>query len=199
MFYTLQPFLSHTRVTEIIIAAPPDWITRLEQQIAKRQLSDRVRVVAGGERRQDSVSNGLQATDSANEIILIHDAGRPFVTPEMIAAAITGCEKTDGGTIVAVPATDTVKTVPAGTAKISATLPRNEIWLAQTPQVFPRAVLLEALAAALRDGICGTDEAALVERLGYTVTVVPGAVTNIKITTRAEWQFATILLGEHND
>ncbi len=199
LFHTLAEFLKHPGIAEIIIAAPEDWLPRLEREIDQRQLSGRVKLVAGGARRQDSVKNAVAASDPANSIILIHDAGRPFVTAAMISASIAECTKVDGGVIIALPASDTVKQVQSATKNITQTLDRESIWLSQTPQTFHRPVLIKALEAAEREAIAGTDEAALIERLGYTVKVLPGSPLNIKITTPEDGQYARIILGERND
>lgn len=148
-----------------------------------------VAIVAGGAERQDSVRNGLAAVDAA-EVIAIHDAARPFVSPGVVDDAIATAAR-HGAAIVAIPATDTVKRVhPDGW--IESTPPRQHIWLAQTPQAF-RADLIRSAHAAASPGDA-TDDAMLVERLGVRVYVVRGNPENRKITTPEDLQWAEWLL-----
>jgi 2-C-methyl-D-erythritol 4-phosphate cytidylyltransferase len=149
-----------------------------------------VAIVAGGAERQDSVRNGLAAVDSV-DVIAIHDAARPFVSPGVVDDAIAAAAR-HGAAIVAVPATDTVKRVhPDGW--IESTPPRQHIWLAQTPQAF-RADLIRSAHAAAAQGDA-TDDAMLVERLGVRVYVVRGNAENRKITTPEDLQWAEWLLS----
>lgn len=152
-----------------------------------------VQITPGGAERQDSVAAGLALVDAHAELVLVHDAARPFVS----LAAATACAAAaaaHGAAIVALPAHDTVKL--ADDHCITQTLDRARIWLAQTPQIFRTALLREAYARAQRDRTVATDDAALVERLGTIVHIVPGEPTNRKITTPddlrwAEWYLAT--------
>jgi 2-C-methyl-D-erythritol 4-phosphate cytidylyltransferase/2-C-methyl-D-erythritol 2,4-cyclodiphosphate synthase len=141
-----------------------------------------VRLVAGGERRQDSVANAFDAVASDVDIVLVHDAARPFVTSDVISRAIDGAVA-HGAAIVATPVSDTVKRVTSEV--IVETLPREEIFLAQTPQAFRREVLGAAIEAG-RTSETATDEAMLAERAGHPVHVVAGDVANVKITTAAD-------------
>ncbi len=197
LFHTLRPFLALPGIIEIIIAVPKDWITDLKKQINKIDPQGKIGLVIGGKRRQDSVFNAVKATATDTEIIIIHDAGRPFASQQMIIDCLLACENHPGA-IVAVPAHDTVKEVSSGQNLITKTIPREIIWLAQTPQAFKKAILLEALQAAERNNISGTDEAALVERLGYRVAVVMGSRGNRKITTPEDWQYAQAIMEDKN-
>lgn len=197
LFHTLGPFLALPGITEIIIAVPNDWIANLPGQIEQIDPRGKIRLVEGGKRRQDSVFNAVKATDTDTDIIIIHDAGRPFVTEQMIIDCLRACENQPGA-IAAVPAHDTVKEVSSGQNLITRTIPREIIWLAQTPQAFKKNVLIEALQAAERDNIAGTDEAALVERLGYRIAVVNGSPGNLKITTPEDWQYARAIMEDKN-
>jgi 2-C-methyl-D-erythritol 4-phosphate cytidylyltransferase len=151
-----------------------------------------VKLTAGGAERQDSVAAGVQEADPAADVVLVHDAARPFVRRPSIEACLDVAVRT-GAAAVALPARDTVKVVGSG-EEISATLDRRTIWLAQTPQAFHTPLLRRALAQAQHDGYVGTDDAELVERLGVPVHVVHGEATNLKITTPedlhwAEWYY----------
>jgi len=174
---TVTAFLAHSRVTEVIVAlpagiadSPPEWLRA-------------ARVVAGGDTRQASVAKAFEAVAPQSEIVLVHDAARPFVTPEIISRTIDGAVE-HGAAIAALKVSDTVKRVGEG-EMIVQTLPREEIFLAQTPQAFRRAVLDDAIALG-RSGIAGTDEASLAEQAGHPVHVVNGDAWNLKITTAAD-------------
>jgi 2-C-methyl-D-erythritol 4-phosphate cytidylyltransferase len=174
---TLGHFLRHPAVRAIVVAAPAEHLERARRLVAGRP---RVRVVVGGASRQESVWNALQATPTDAEIILVHDAVRPFVDRGLIDA-VTAAAATHGAAICALPIAETVKRVRAGV--VETTLDRSELWTVQTPQGFRAALLREAHDKARRDGAAGTDDAALVERLGHPVRVVPGLARNVKITT----------------
>lgn len=185
--HSVEAFASHPRVQDVIVAVPaelartpPSWL----------QGRPRVRVVSGGERRQDSVAHAFDALDERAELVLVHDAARPFVTDELISRSIDAAAE-HGAAIVAQPVRDTVKRVAAeaGRMRILETLPRESIFLAQTPQAFRRGVLGEAVALG-RSGVEATDEAALAEQAGHTVHIVEGTADNMKITTAAELEAA---------
>ncbi len=147
-----------------------------------------LKLAHGGAERQDSVAAGLDAIDPETDLVLVHDAARPFVSLRCVQSCIDAAA-THGAAIVAVAAQDTVKLVDADSVIVE-TPDRRRIWLAQTPQVFRGALLREAHEHARRDGFVGTDDASLVERLGHPVRVVPGESTNRKITTPDDLQWA---------
>jgi 2-C-methyl-D-erythritol 4-phosphate cytidylyltransferase len=146
-----------------------------------------LKVVRGGKMRQQSVWNGLKAIRTECSIVIVHDGVRPFVTPKMIEHSIKVAEET-GAAVTAVQAKDTVKRAVKG--KKVQTLPRDEIWLAQTPQTFQFPLLMKAYQKANQEEISGTDDAFLVERLGHPVTLIEGNYSNIKITTTEDLAFA---------
>ncbi|MEO8483679.1 MAG: 2-C-methyl-D-erythritol 4-phosphate cytidylyltransferase [Acidobacteriota bacterium] len=137
--------------------------------------------VAGGERRQDSVCAGLAALPASADIVLIHDAARPFVSDAVIDRVIDATQRS-GAVVPAMKVRDTVKRVHAGGPYVTETIPRDEVWLAQTPQGFRRPIL-EAAVALGAQGVEATDEAMLAERAGHRVEIVPGDERNMKITT----------------
>lgn len=147
-----------------------------------------VLLARGGAERQDSVTAGLALVDAAAELIVVHDAARPFASRHCFEACIAAATR-HGAAIVALPAHDTIKVVDAA-GKITETLDRRRIWLAQTPQAFHANLLRRAYACARADGYAGTDDAMLVERLGATVHVVPGSTENRKITTPEDRDWA---------
>ena len=171
--------------------------SRLEKE-AKDILQKKVQLVEGGEHRQHSVANALAAiAASSDDIILVHDAVRPFVDQEIISNVIHAVERY-GAAIAGLPAVDTVKQVERTSegAVITATIPRERVVMAQTPQGFRYSVIKQAFDEAARDEFMGTDEASLVERSGHDVAVVMGSARNIKITTPADMELAEFYLGK---
>jgi 2-C-methyl-D-erythritol 4-phosphate cytidylyltransferase len=157
-----------------------------------------VRVVKGGDSRQESVAAALREVGNDTEIVLVHDAVRPFVTVEQIARVIEEARRCQAA-ILGVPAMDTVKEVkraslPEDVALITGTVPRERVVLAQTPQAFSTKLLKEAFARAEADGVNASDEAGLVERMGHDVHVVLGSERNLKITKPADMELARFYL-----
>jgi 2-C-methyl-D-erythritol 4-phosphate cytidylyltransferase len=199
LLHTLRKFAASPEVSEIYVALRKNEIApfraRLERE-AKDVLDKEVKVVEGGEHRQQSVANAIAAVSAAaDDVVLVHDAVRPFVTAEIIRAVIQAAQKY-GAAIAGLPALDTVKQVErtAEGAVITATLPRERVVMAQTPQGFRYGVIKKAFDEARADGFVGTDEAALVERSGHPVAVVMGSPQNIKITTPADLELAEFFL-----
>jgi 2-C-methyl-D-erythritol 4-phosphate cytidylyltransferase / 2-C-methyl-D-erythritol 2,4-cyclodiphosphate synthase len=182
---TFRAFQRHPRVTDIILVVPQSAIGSRLEGISPAPGSS-IPVVAGGTRRQDSVANAFDLVRPEADVVLIHDAARPFVSAAVIDRAIAGAIA-HGAAIAAVPSHDTVKRVEAGV--IRETIPRDTIYLAQTPQAFRREVLAAAVAAG-RSGIEATDEAALAEHAGFQVHVVEGDPGNVKITTAQDLEAA---------
>jgi 2-C-methyl-D-erythritol 4-phosphate cytidylyltransferase len=157
-------------------------------------------VVHGGDTRQQSVANALAQVDPTMEIVLVHDAVRPFVTLEQIERVIVEA-RTRGAAILGIPAIDTVKEVkraslPQDVALITSTIPRERIVLAQTPQAFQYALIRDAFRSGQKDGVTASDEAGLVERLGHDVYVVQGSDRNLKITRPADMELARFYLAQ---
>jgi 2-C-methyl-D-erythritol 4-phosphate cytidylyltransferase len=150
------------------------------------------RVVPGGKERQDSVYNGLMHVDPNAEIVIVHDGVRPLVSRDIILKSIEVAKKM-GACIAAVPVKDTIKRTHDKI--VSETLARNDLWHAQTPQTFKYALLLQAHQKARLDKFYGTDEASLVERLGYPVSIINGDYNNIKITTVEDLKIVQMILN----
>ncbi|MGH7220315.1 MAG: 2-C-methyl-D-erythritol 4-phosphate cytidylyltransferase [Nitrospiraceae bacterium] len=168
-------------VGQIILAVPPADVEYCEHEIVSRNRFTKVtKVVAGGAERQDSVRHALAQIPSDTEIVLIHDAVRPFVTLRMIAEVVAAARK-EGAAIIALPMRDTVKQVRMD-GMIERTVDRTPLWLAQTPQAFRRDWIETAHRKAHVEGVRATDDASLVEWLGYSVAVVEGSGENIKVT-----------------
>src|SRR6202162_295018 len=181
-------------VTDIIVATRGDEVGRLEERVRAEKFKQSVRVVRGGNSRQDSVAKALELVSNDTEIVLVHDAVRPFVTREQIVRVIEEARSCKAA-ILGIPAMDTVKEVkraslPEDVALIIGTIPRERVVLAQTPQAFSANLLKEAFARAEADGVNASDEAGLVERLGHDVHVVLGSERNIKITRPPDMELA---------
>jgi len=199
LIHTLRKFAVSPEISEICIALRANEIEgfrgRLEKD-AKDILQKKIHLVEGGEHRQQSVANALDAVSASDDdIVLVHDAVRPFVTEEIIHDVIRAAQKY-GAAIAGVPAVDTVKQVErtADGALITATIPRERVVMAQTPQGFRYDVIKKAFDEAAADGFLGTDEASLVERSGHAVAVVMGSPRNIKITAPADMELAEFYL-----
>ena len=199
LIHTLRKFAASPEVSEIYIALRGNEIEgfrlRLEKE-AKDMLQKKIHLVEGGDHRQHSVANALSSVSATDDdIVLVHDAVRPFVTEEIIHDVIRAAQKF-GAAIAGLPAVDTVKQVERTSdgALITATLSRERVVMAQTPQGFRYGVLKKAFDEAAADGFVGTDEASLVERSGHAVTVVMGSPRNIKITAPADLELAEFFL-----
>jgi 2-C-methyl-D-erythritol 4-phosphate cytidylyltransferase/2-C-methyl-D-erythritol 2,4-cyclodiphosphate synthase len=192
---SLRALAASDRIDEIIVAVPQEYVAQTAEGW-KDRLTKPLVFVAGGERRQDSVARAFAKTSPAADIIVIHDAARPFVTADLITRTIDAAV-VHGAAIAAVPVTDTVKQMGEsvrGSRRVRATLARETIVLAQTPQAFKRDVLERAIAEGLK--LEATDEAMLAERLGLPVHVVDGDVSNIKVTTPEDFAAAQRRTGK---
>jgi 2-C-methyl-D-erythritol 4-phosphate cytidylyltransferase len=199
VIHTLRKFAASPEVLEIYVALRANEIERFRVRLGKEAkdiLQKKVRLVEGGEHRQHSVANALSSVSAADDdIVLVHDAVRPFVTEEIIRHVIRAAQKY-GAAIAGLPAVDTVKQVERTSdgALVTATFPRERVVMAQTPQGFRYDVIKKAFDEAATDGFVGTDEASLVERSGHAVAVVMGSARNIKITAPADMELAEFYL-----
>jgi len=183
--WSVKAFKKTPGFSQIILVAPKDRLARL-QSIGR---AEGFQVVGGGKERSDSVRAGLKALKDDISIVAIHDAARPLIKRETISRAVE-CAKKYGSAIVSVPARDTVKFAPKGS--ILKTIPRDTIWLAQTPQVFKRPLIQKAYSKL--KGAKVTDDAQVMERVSRGVRVVMGDYNNIKITDREDLKAAEIYL-----
>jgi len=198
LVHTLRKFDECDRVSEIVVALRANEAAGFQALIAPEHFRKPVRIVEGGEHRQYSVANALKTLNAdPDDIVLVHDAVRPFVDQDTIVGVIEGVQKY-GAAIAGIPAIDTVKQVDrtADGAVVIATVPREKMVMAQTPQGFRFALVKAAFDEALADGFVGTDEASLVERQGGTVHVVMGSPRNIKITTPADLDVAELYVSQ---
>ena len=192
---TMQPFIDSELINEIILVISDEDSIQFHKDIKLLGLSKSIKIVNGGDTRQESVYNGLLEADKSSDLICIHDAVRPFVNESLIKKSLDSINNHDG-VIVALPSTDTVKRVVGD--QILETIPRETIWRAQTPQIFFKGPLLEALKLSQSEKINGTDEASLLERIGYQIGFVEGSPFNIKITTSQDWIFAEAIYNYLN-
>ena len=188
----LRPFLAHPEVGRVVLvlpvsdtATPPEFLAGLT--------GERLMLAPGGDTRSDSVAAGLAVLDAECAVVLVHDGARPFVERSVIDAVI-GHARRGEPAIAAVPLSDTLKEAePSDPSRVLRTLPRDGLWRAQTPQAFPRSVLLEAYARAVSEGRAGTDDAELVERMGVPIRIVPDSSRNFKITGPEDLALAELL------
>lgn len=183
-------------VSEIIVATRTENVEPLNARISREKFQQPVRVVRGADSRQGSVAAALKLVGDDTELVVVHDAVRPFVTVEQVTRVIEQARRHKAA-ILGIPAMDTVKEVkraslPEDVALITATIPRERVVLAQTPQAFETQLLKQAFAEA--EGLSASDEAGLVERLGQNVFVVQGSERNIKITKPADMELARFYL-----
>ena len=198
--FTLRRLAACPGISEFLIATRAEEVEPLAARMAEEKLGRPVRVLLGGDTRQQSVANALAEAPSDTDLVLVHDAVRPLVTREQVERVIAEA-RARRAAILGIPAMDTVKEVkraslPPDVALITATIPRERIVLAQTPQVFEAALLREALARATADGFTASDEAGLVERLGHDVYVVLGSERNLKITKPGDLELAEFYLAQ---
>ncbi len=192
-FYTLEKFYKLKRVKEIIFVVNPKDLNTVKEKWSDELKAYKVtKIIAGGERRQDSIYNGLSRLDPDTKIILIHDAVRPLVHSEEIDAVIKSTEE-KGAAIVASPMKLTVKKVDSS-LNIIKTVPRQDLWMAQTPQGFKRDLIVEAYEKIKDSNEEFTDDAEVLEKAGQTVGIVTGSYGNIKITTREDLKLAEVML-----
>ena len=190
---TLRVFEENPLVNGIVLAVQPGRQDRLQDDFLRSYPCHKLlRVVAGGAGRQESVARALEAVPAGAELVVIHDGVRPLLGQELLSAVIEAARRS-GAALAAVPVRDTVKQVEGGLVR--ATLDRSSVWLVQTPQAFSADLIRRAHEKAASDGIQGTDDAALVERLGIPVEVVTGSEENIKVTTPADLIFAEAILA----
>lgn len=198
LIHSLRAYAEVRRVSGIWVAARRPEMERVEAQVAEYGFASRVRVVEGGEKRQESVAHALSALPAdPDDIVLVHDAVRPLIDAATIERTIDAVIE-HGAAIVGMPAVDTIKQVErtAHGALITSTIPREFIVLAQTPQGFRYGLLESAFAEAMADGFVGTDEASVVERAGHPVAVVPGSPVNLKITQPGDLELAEFYLRQ---
>ena len=184
--YSLDIFINSRLFDEIILVRPNSNQEKVRKKI-KRKYGSQVSLVVGGLNRQSYVKNAIQNSNPKVELVVIHDAARPFITKTLIEQCVSACETSDGA-IIAMQPHDTIKFSKDNI--VEKTIDRSNIWMAQTPQAFNKHKLLEAYSSSQFDGLVVTDESSLMEKLGYKIMIVPGTRDNFKITTFDDWKRA---------
>lgn len=193
MVHTLRKFAGADSVDAIYLGLRSEDLERARKDIEREHFSKPLTLLEGGVTRQDTVARAVAQAPSSTEVVVVHDAVRPFVSLEMIQQVIEAARKS-GAAILGIPSVDTVKQIERQI--VLGTVPRERIVLAQTPQAFRYDILKEAVARAEADGFNGTDESSLVERLGHEVTVLMGAERNIKITKPSDLPLARLYIAQ---
>jgi 2-C-methyl-D-erythritol 4-phosphate cytidylyltransferase len=191
---TLEIFEKATSVDAVFLIVPAGDVDAIRRDtVIPHRLAKVRKILPGGKERQDSVKAGIDALGPDTEIVVIHDAVRPFITGELIGASVEGA-RTFGAVSLGVPVKDTVKSVePDGW--VEHTMERSKLWLTQTPQAFRRDIIREAYRRAFAEGVYATDDASLVERIGIRVRMIPGTYENIKITTPGDLATGAVIVG----
>ena len=199
LVHTLAKFQACDAVSEIVLVAQAGYTDYCRTEIAEKYGINKITAVTlGGPRRQDSVLAGLGRCAAHTDVVLIHDAARPFVTTAEIESVITGAAASNGACTLGVPAKDTIKLCD-DTQTVTETLDRAKLWHIQTPQGFSAALLRDAYARADEQGLTVTDDCAIIEQAGHAVHVVCGSYFNIKITTAEDLVFAEAIIHARNE
>jgi len=194
LLHTIRRFVAAPEVVEIVVALRVEEMAWVRELLAAERFEKLVRLVEGGDSRQESVEHALATLGDATELVAVHDAVRPFIEYSILEKVFAEAAE-NGAAIVGIVPVDTVKQVHRN--KIRQTIPRERLVLAQTPQVFRFELLKEAFAKAREDNFTGTDESSLVERLDQVeVSVVMGSDRNIKITKPSDMDLARLFLAE---
>ncbi len=191
--HTLRKFIASDAVDDILLALRPEEMTRAQAEIDREKFPSPPHITPGGSTRQETVGLALKQAPPGTEIVIVHDAVRPFVEPEMIRR-IVDAARNNGAAIFAVPTVDTVKQVEH--QMIMGTIPRERIALAQTPQAFRYDLICEAFERSRSEGYHGTDESSLIEHLGGKVAVLMGSDRNIKITKPSDLPLARLYIAQ---
>jgi 2-C-methyl-D-erythritol 4-phosphate cytidylyltransferase len=194
LVHTLRAFERARSVDAVFLIVPAGDMDAVRRDMVDPHGLVKVRkILPGGKERQDSVRAGIDALGEETEIVVIHDAVRPFITGELIGMSVEGGREF-GAVSLGVPVKDTVKSVkPDGW--VERTMERSKLWLTQTPQAFRREIIQEAYRRAFADGVYATDDASLVERIGIRVRMIPGTYENIKITTPGDLAMGAVIIG----
>lgn len=193
--YCLSTFESSELIASVVVVVPENEISRSREMLGNFGFEKIASVVGGGEKRYLSVRNGFCAAPPDSEMVLIHDAARPFVDNDAIKRVVEECARS-GASICAVPVTDTLKRADERNSLVSGTIPREKLWRAQTPQVFRREILEEIYSSSDMGDLGATDESVLAEIRGIRVGIVMGSDLNMKITTAADFKIAELIVSK---
>jgi len=184
IYYTIEKFYKNENIDDIVVVVKEEEAEFFRKEILDKYNFKNIKLAYGGKERQDSVYNGLKSLDKECNIVLVHDGARPFVSNKIINKSIEEA-KENKAIVVGVPVKDTIKVID-NDKNIVDTPNRNILWAVQTPQTFDYNLLIKSYEDAFKDGFYGTDDAMLVERIGYKVKMVEGSYNNIKITTQED-------------
>ena len=187
LHYSLATLAQLASIHEIVIACPAGMEKKSREEASRAGVSVPVKITPGGNERQDSVRIALALTSAETDVVVIHDAARPFADAALFSRCLETAART-GAAIAAIPVSDTLKRVADNA--IIATLKRTGLYQAQTPQAFQRRLLVAAHERALREHVIATDDADLVEQIGGTVEIVEASALNLKITTKTDMEIA---------
>ena len=184
IYYTIEKFYKNENIDDIVVVVKEEEAEFFRKEILDKYNFKNIKLAYGGKERQDSVYNGLKSLDKECNIVLIHDGARPFVSNKIINKSIEEA-KENKAIVVGVPVKDTIKVID-NDKNIVDTPNRSLLWAVQTPQTFDYNLIIKSYEDAFKDGFYGTDDAMLVERIGYKVKMVEGSYNNIKITTQED-------------
>ena len=190
--YTIEKFYNNSNIEDIVVVVKEDESEFFKKEILDKYNFKNIKIAYGGKERQDSVYNGLKLLDKKCDVVLIHDGARPFVSDKIIYNCIEEV-KEHKAIVVRVPVKDTIKIID-NDKNIVDTPNRSVLWAVQTPQTFDYNILIDAYKDAFKSGFYGTDDAMLVERIGYKVKMVEGSYNNIKITTQEDLSVGSQIL-----
>lgn len=190
--YTIEKFYNNSNIEDIVVVVKEDESEFFKKEILDKYNFKNIKIAYGGKERQDSVYNGLKSLDKKCDVVLIHDGARPFVSDKIIDNCIEEV-KEHKAIVVGVPVKDTIKIID-NDKNIVDTPNRSVLWAVQTPQTFDYNILIDAYKDAFKSGFYGTDDAMLVERIGYKVKMVEGSYNNIKITTQEDLSVGSEIL-----
>ena len=192
--YTIEKFYKHKNIDEVVVVIKEEEFEFFKSEIIDKYNFKNIKIAFGGKERQDSVYNGLKKLDKNCDIVLVHDGARPFISEKLIDNCIKEA-KNNNAVVVGVPVKDTIKVINEE-YDIVGTPDRSKLWAVQTPQTFNYDILLKSYEDAFKNDFYGTDDAMLVERIGYKVKMIEGSYNNIKITTQEDLNIGTQILKE---
>ena len=190
--YTIEKFYNNSNIEDIVVVVKEDESEFFKKEILDKYNFKNIKIAYGGKERQDSVYNGLKLLDEKCDVVLIHDGARPFVSDKIIDKSIEEA-KEHKAIVVGVPVKDTIKVID-NDKNIVDTPNRSVLWAVQTPQTFDYNILIHAYKDAFKNEFYGTDDAMLVERIGYKVKMLEGSYNNIKITTQEDLNVGSQIL-----
>lgn len=192
IYYTIEKFYRNENIEDIVVVVKEEEAEFFRKEILDKYNFKNIKIAYGGKERQDSVYNGLKSLDKNCNIVLIHDGARPFVSDKIINKSIEEA-KENKAVVVGVPVKDTIKVIDNDN-NIVDTPNRSLLWAVQTPQTFEYNLLIKSYEDAFKENFYGTDDAMLVERIGYKVKMVEGSYNNIKITTQEDLNLGNQIL-----